>query len=174
MHTIGMVVLLAAPGGASPKAPAPVSSPKVRLPAIPQVKAPALLGAPKATPAKPSVSKGSLKPMRARAFYKLRRRLRHARGAQARLQVLKRGLKKWYVDLNQSEILLKGFQSEALRIEAFRTIRPRMVNKREGLVGWWTVDGADFRPAQVRRFQNLFQTANGKSIVDFGGSQFKP
>ncbi|MBM65597.1 MAG: hypothetical protein CMH55_05110 [Myxococcales bacterium] len=173
-HVIGLFVLLAGPSSVPAKGSAPSKAPAVKLPAVPKVNVPKLPSPGLAKPAKPLATKGKLKPMRPRAFYKLRRRLRQAQGAQARLRVLKRGLKKWHVDLNQSELLIKGFKGEQVRIAAFKVIRPKMVSKRQGMVGWWAVDGANFRPAQVRRFQGLFHSKNGKSIVDFGGSQLKP
>ncbi|HBU47957.1 MAG: hypothetical protein VX405_04960 [Myxococcota bacterium] len=174
MNTIGLFVLISAPTSASPKAPAPVKPPAVKVPVAPKVKLPALkkklAPAPKKVPKDPA----EIKPMRPRAFFTLRRRLRSASSEQDRLAVLQRGLQKWHLDINQSELLLKHFKREKVRIEAFKVIRPKMVTKKEDKVGWWTVDGADFRPAQKRRFQGLFTSQDGKSIVDFGGSQFKP
>ena len=179
MYVIGFVALLAAPGGVTSKAPGPVKPAAVKIPAIPKVKIPGMRhqGSQtlEAVPSAKRVStKGKLKPMRSRAFHKLRRRLRHAKDAKSRIRILKRGLKRWHVDFNQSEILLRGFLGERVRIVAFKVIRPKMISKRQGVVGWWTVDGADFRPAQVRRFKGMFKSQDGKSVVDFGGSQFKP
>ena len=172
--TTSLFLLLAASPGASSKTTPQKPAPAVKMPGIPKVKLPGISNSVSPTPAPKLAPKSKLKPMRPRAFYKLRRRLKLARGAQARLRVLKRGLKKWHVDLNQSEILLKGFKGEQVRIAAFKVVRPKMVAKRQGVVGWWTVDGANFRPAQMRRFQGLFQSKSGKQIVDFGGSQFRP
>ena len=106
--------------------------------------------------------------MRPRAFFTLRRRLRSASSEQDRLAVLQRGLQKWHLDINQSELLLKHFKREKVRIEAFKVIRPKMVTKKEDKVGWWTVDGADFRPAQKRRFQAVSDRF-GSVFVPFSG-----
>lgn len=163
---LALALVLAGPSPGQVKGAHP---PAVKLPKVPGVKVPTL------TPAAGRVAKkGALSPMKSRRFFSLRRSLVRERRVRARLRILKRFMKSERLNLVQGEKILRMFKNQQARVQAYRTIRPRLVAKRSGAKGWWILDGSNLKPAQAQRFKALFHSPQAKSIVDFGGSQFKP